>query len=49
MKVADARRLDELETENAKLKHLVAERMLAIDGSVHCVALLRLMKRLHRV
>lgn len=32
MEVADARRLKELETENAKLKRLVAEQMLVIDG-----------------
>jgi putative transposase len=30
--VADARRLKELEGENAKLKRLVAEQMLVIDG-----------------
>lgn len=32
MDVADARRLKDLETENAKLKRLVAEQMLVIDG-----------------
>jgi putative transposase len=32
MEVADARRLKDLETENAKLKRLVAEQMLVIDG-----------------
>ncbi len=32
MEVADARRLKELESENAKLKRLVAEQMLVIDG-----------------
>lgn len=32
MEVADARRLKELETENAKLKRLVAEQMPVIGG-----------------
>ena len=32
MEVADARRLKELESENGKLKRLVAEQMLVIDG-----------------
>lgn len=32
MEVADARRLKDLEAENAKLKRLVAEQMLVIDG-----------------
>ena len=32
MEVADARRLKELESENTKLKRLVAEQMLVIDG-----------------
>jgi transposase InsO family protein len=32
MDVADARRLQDLESENAKLKRLVAEQMLVIDG-----------------
>jgi len=32
MDVPDARRLKELELENAKLKRLVAEQMLVIDG-----------------
>lgn len=32
MEVADAHRLKDLETENAKLKRLVAEQMLVIDG-----------------
>jgi putative transposase len=32
MEVADARRLKDLETENARLKRLVAEQMLVIDG-----------------
>jgi len=32
MEVADARRLKELESENAKLKRMVAEQMLVIDG-----------------
>lgn len=32
MEVPDARRLKELEAENAKLKRLVAEQMLVIDG-----------------
>lgn len=32
MDVPDARRLKELESENAKLKRLVAEQMLVIDG-----------------
>lgn len=32
MDVPDARRLKDLETENAKLKRLVAEQMLVIDG-----------------
>jgi putative transposase len=30
--VADARRLKDLESENARLKRLVAEQMLVIDG-----------------
>ena len=30
--VAEARRLKELESENAKLKRMVAEQMLVIDG-----------------
>jgi putative transposase len=32
MDVSDARRLKDLETENAKLKRLVAEQLLVIDG-----------------
>jgi len=32
MDVAESRRLRELESENAKLKRLVAEQMLVIDG-----------------
>lgn len=32
MDVPDARRLKELESENAKLKRMVAEQMLVIDG-----------------
>jgi putative transposase len=32
MDVAEARRLRELESENAKLKRMVAEQMLVIDG-----------------
>jgi putative transposase len=32
MDVPDARRLKELESENAKLKRLVAEQMLVIEG-----------------
>lgn len=32
MEVAEARRLKELESENGKLKRLVAEQMLVIDG-----------------
>jgi putative transposase len=32
MEVAEARRLQELESENAKLKRMVAEQMLVIDG-----------------
>ena len=32
MDVAEARRLKELESENARLKRLVAEQMLVIDG-----------------
>ena len=32
MSVPDARRLKELESENAKLKKLVAEQLLAIDA-----------------
>ena len=32
MDVADARRLKDLESENAKLKRLVAEQILVIDG-----------------
>ena len=32
MEVADARRLKDLESENARLKRLVAEQMLVIDG-----------------
>ena len=32
MDVADARRLKDLESENARLKRLVAEQMLVIDG-----------------
>jgi putative transposase len=32
MDVSDARRLKELEGENAKLKRLVAEQLLVIDG-----------------
>ena len=32
MDVADARRLKDLESENTKLKRLVAEQMLVIDG-----------------
>ncbi len=32
MTVSDARKLKELETENARLKKIVAEQMLAIEG-----------------
>jgi putative transposase len=32
MDVAEARRLKELESENGKLKRMVAEQMLVIDG-----------------
>jgi putative transposase len=32
MDVSDARRLKEMEAENAKLKRLVAEQLLVIDG-----------------
>ena len=32
MTVSDARRLKDLESENAKLKKIVAEQMLAIEG-----------------
>ena len=32
MDVPDARRLKDLESENARLKRLVAEQMLVIDG-----------------
>ena len=32
MDVAEARRLKELESENAKLKRMVAEQLLVIDG-----------------
>lgn len=32
MDVSDARRLKELESENAKLKRLVAEQLLVIEG-----------------
>jgi len=32
MDVAESRRLRELESENAKLKRMVAEQMLVIDG-----------------
>jgi putative transposase len=32
MDVADARRLKDLESENSRLKRLVAEQMLVIDG-----------------
>ena len=32
MEVADARRLKDLEAENGKLKRLVAEQVLVIDG-----------------
>ena len=32
MDVPDTRRLKDLEAENAKLKRLVAEQMLVIDG-----------------
>lgn len=32
MDVSDARRLKDLESENAKLKRLVAEQLLVIDG-----------------
>lgn len=32
MTVSDARKLKDLETENAKLKKIVAEQMLAIEG-----------------
>lgn len=32
MDVADTRKLKELESENAKLKRLVAEQLLVIDG-----------------
>ena len=35
---ADARRLKELESENAKLKRLVGEQMLVIDGLKLCFA-----------
>ena len=32
MEVADTRKLKDLESENAKLKRLVAEQLLVIDG-----------------
>jgi putative transposase len=32
MEVSDARKLKELESENAKLKRIVAEQLLVIDG-----------------
>lgn len=32
MTVSDARKLKDLESENAKLKKIVAEQMLAIEG-----------------
>ena len=32
MDVSDARRLKDMEAENAKLKRLVAEQLLVIDG-----------------
>jgi putative transposase len=32
MTVSDARRLKDLESENAKLKKIVAEQMLALEG-----------------
>jgi putative transposase len=32
MEVSDARRLKDLESENAKLKRLVAEQLLVIEG-----------------
>lgn len=32
MEVSDARKLKDLESENAKLKRLVAEQLLVIDG-----------------
>ena len=32
MDVSDARRLKDMEAENAKLKRLVAEQLLGIDG-----------------
>ena len=32
MDVSEARRLKDLESENARLKRLVAEQMLVIDG-----------------
>lgn len=32
MDVADARRLKELESENKRLKRLIAEQLLVIDG-----------------
>lgn len=32
MTISDARRLKDLESENAKLKKIVAEQMLAIEG-----------------
>ena len=32
LEVSDARKLKELESENAKLKRIVAEQMLVIDG-----------------
>lgn len=32
LEVSDARKLKELESENAKLKRMVAEQMLVIDG-----------------
>lgn len=38
MTVSDARRLKSLEDENAKLKKLVAEQMLAIEGLKEIVA-----------
>lgn len=38
MTVSDARRLKELESENARLKKIVAEQMLAIEGLKEIVA-----------
>ncbi len=41
MDVADARRLKELESENERLKRLIAEQMLVIDGLKYAFRLVR--------